>query len=164
MRKCSYPPAPDHQIPVITTENKTDGNRRRLGRRERLALAAVGLVLVGLLAVAVWIPPSPTGYGAHRRLGLPPCMFLTLFGRPCPTCGMTTAWAHLMKGHWLAALQANAGGALLCLLASAAAPWTLGSAIRGAWLAGPPRDVTIAWIAVVVFAVVLIQWIGRLSI
>jgi hypothetical protein len=146
----------------MTTENKTDSGQKKFSRRERFWLAATAVGLAGLLLMAAWLQPSPKGYGTHRRLGLPPCTFLTLVGRPCPSCGMTTAWAYLMKGQWLEALRANAGGALLCLLAVAAVPWLLGSAIRGAWFFGPLRDATIAWIAAVVFAVMSIQWLCRL--
>ena len=87
---------------------------------------AVGLL--GLLAIAAMLKPSPLGHGTHQQLGLPPCTFWVLFGRPCPTCGMTTAWAHLVRGQWVDACRANLGGALLGLLAMVAAPWLLGSA------------------------------------
>jgi hypothetical protein len=125
-------------------------------------LAAAGAGLQGLLLTAAWLEPSPDGRGTHRQLGLPPCAFLTLFSRPCPTCGMTTAWAYLMKGQWQNACRANAGGTLLGVLAATAVPWLLGSAIRGTWLGGPMRDTVIAWIATVVLLVTLIDWAFRL--
>jgi hypothetical protein len=166
-----YSPAPIHQIRLKTTDKTepTDKTkpperpgRTTLSRRDRLLLAAAGAGLLGLLLVAAWLEPSPNGRGTHRQLGLPPCTFLTLFGRPCPTCGMTTAWACLMKGQWQNACRANAGGTLLGILAATAVPWLLGSAMRGAWLGGPLGDSTIAWIATAVLLVTLIDWAFRL--
>ena len=103
-------------------------------------LAAAGVGLLGLLATAAVLRPSPSGHGTHQQLGLPPCTFWVLFHRPCPTCGMTTAWAHLMRGEWIDACRANTGGVLLGVLAMVAAPWLLGSAIRGRWLAAAPSE------------------------
>ncbi len=84
-----------------------------LGRLIALALAAA---CVALLGAAARVQPSPTGVGTHTRLGLPPCGFMQLTGLPCPNCGMTTAFAHTVRGHWPAALRAQAMGFLLALM------------------------------------------------
>ena len=55
-------------------------------------------------------------------------------------CGMTTAWAHLVRGQWLAACRANVGGVLLGLLAMVGAPWLLGSACQGRWWGWTPTE------------------------
>jgi hypothetical protein len=125
-------------------------------------LAAAGIGLLGLLAIAAMLEPSPLGHGTHQQLGLPPCTFWVLFGRPCPTCGMTTAWAHLVRGEWVDAGRANLGGALLGLLAIAATPWLLGSAVRGDWLGVSPSGAAAAWIAITILLVTLIDWAFRL--
>ena len=141
----------------------TDENRRTtLSRLDRFWLAAAGVGLLGLLATAAVLRPSPSGHGTHQQLGLPPCTFSVLFHRPCPTCGMTTAWAHLMRGEWLAACRTNAGGALLGVLAIVAAPWLLGSAIRGRWLGVAPSERAAAWISAIVMLVTMIDWAIRL--
>ena len=75
---------------------------------------------------------------------------------------MTTAWAHLMRGEWLAACRTNAGGALLGVLAIVAAPWLLGSAIRGRWLGVAPSERAAAWISAIVMLVTMIDWAIRL--
>jgi hypothetical protein len=121
-------------------------------------LAAAGLGLLGLLAIAAVLRPSPLGHGTHEQLGLPPCTFLTLFHRPCPTCGMTTAWAYLMRGEWLDACRVNAGGALLGVLAMVAAPWLLGSAIRGNWLIAAPSEQAAAAVCAIVLLVTTFGW------
>ena len=75
---------------------------------------------------------------------------------------MTTAWAHLVRGEWHDACRANAGGTLLGLLAMAAVPWLLGSALRGDWLVVSPIGRTAVWILTVVLLVTMIDWAIRL--
>jgi hypothetical protein len=125
-----------------------------------LALLAVGLSV--LLAIAAVLHPDPHHFGTHRQLGLPPCTFYDLFGVPCPTCGMTTAWAYALHGEIFQSLQANTGGALLAMLAIVAAPVLLVTAIRGRRFAWLPGDRWSVWIASGLLAVVLVQWGYRL--
>ena len=115
-----------------------------------------------LLATAEWLKPSPLRHGTHQQLGLPPCTFLALFGRPCPTCGMTTAWAHLVRGQVIGALRVNVGGTLLAVVAAIAVPWLLGSAARGRWLGMVPNGTAAACISTTILLVILIDWLVRL--
>ncbi len=39
-----------------------------------------------------------------------------LFGIPCPTCGMTTAFAHAVRGQFIPAFHAQPAGLVLALL------------------------------------------------
>ena len=128
----------------------------------RLLLGAIGLGLIFLIAVAAMLKPSPFQLGTHQQLGLPPCSFLVLFGVPCPTCGMTTAWAHLMHGELIRAFQANIGGVLLAVLAMAAAPWLMISAARGRWLIWRPNGSVVGYVSGVIIAIALVQWGFRL--
>lgn len=136
--------------------------RMRLGGPARLGAAALGVGLVVPLVVACLLEPDPHGRGTHQQLGLPPCSIVVLFGRPCPTCGMTTAWANVVRGRWTAAFRAHVGGTLLCLLDVVAVPWLLVSAMRGRWLGGAVPGVAGPWIAVVVALVTLVEWLWRL--
>lgn len=86
-----------------------------------------------------------------------------LFGVPCPSCGMTTSWAHVMHGDLSAALGANVGGTLLAGLAAAATPWLLISAAANRWWAAAPRDRWLALLAGMVVAVTMVDWLWRLS-
>src|SRR5947209_2100708 len=61
----------------------------RLPLVQRLALVTAGTVLIGLLATAACLTPSPRGMGTHQQLGLPPCTVVQWFGVRCPSCGMT---------------------------------------------------------------------------
>lgn len=89
------------------------GSRRILG-------AAVAAGALSLLAVAAWLKPSSTGVGTHLQLGLMQCGWVTAFGKPCPTCGMTTAFAHAAHGDLASAAVAQPMGAALAVAASAA--------------------------------------------
>ncbi|MGE0758889.1 MAG: DUF2752 domain-containing protein, partial [Pirellulaceae bacterium] len=112
----------------------------RLSLVARIGLAGCGLTLAGLLFVAGSLQPDVRRWGTHQQLGLPPCSIQTWYRVRCPSCGMTTAWAHVMRGQWPAALRANVGGTVLAVTAALACPWCLGAAWRGRWLAVQPTD------------------------
>jgi hypothetical protein len=135
----------------------------RLSSRTRLNLVVVGLCLLTLLLVAAWLRPDPQGLGTHRQLGLPPCTVKMLFNMRCPTCGMTTAWSHVMHGQWPTALRTNVGGTLLAIAALAGVPWLLVSATRGRWWFGRPTEFTLAVALGLVVAISLVEWILRLT-
>ena len=86
----------------------TDWVRRLIG-----AVVAVGCA--GVLALAAWMEPAANGLGTHESLGLPPCGWIVTMDLPCPTCGMTTAFAHAADGHLLAAFHAQPFGGLMSL-------------------------------------------------
>lgn len=125
-------------------------------------MIALGLALLALLVVARSLEPNSRGYGTHQGLGLPPCTSIVLFGCRCPTCGMSTSWANLVRGRVVDAASANLGGTLLCGAALAAVPWMLLSGGRGRWVVWRPRSVVIATASVVVSIVTLVDWIVRL--
>ncbi len=71
------------------------------------------LVLVGCIALGslcAWLKPDDSWIGTSSQLGLAPCSLPTLVGIPCPTCGMTTAFAHAIRGEWLASFRAQPAG------------------------------------------------------
>lgn len=74
----------------------------------------------GLLGTAAWLEPDASGLGTHAQLGLPACGWIHAAGVPCPTCGMTTAFALAADGRLLAALACQPAGAVLALLTAAA--------------------------------------------
>lgn len=76
------------------------------------------LSFVVTVALAAWLQANAAGLGTHRTLGLPPCLFLTLTGLPCPSCGLTTSFTHLVHFQVLAAFRAHPlGPALFSLFA-----------------------------------------------
>jgi hypothetical protein len=136
---------------------------RRLSRRGRILLAAIGLGAVSLLFTARRLTPDPRGYGTHEQLGLAPCGFARMTGMACPTCGTTTAWSHTLRGYVPAALSANAGGTVLCGLAIVAAPWALASAAAGRSLLGRPTAKGLLIVGSAWLAVTLLDWAQRLA-
>ena len=59
-------------------------------------------------------------------------------GVPCPGCGLTTAFAHAVRGEWSLAASANPLGLMLFFVACLCIPLGVTAAIRGwsvdAWI------------------------------
>lgn len=85
--------------------------RAGLGRRIRGSLILAPCLAV--LAVSLWLHPREAGYGTHRALGLPACGFLAQTGYPCPSCGMTTAFADMAHARCVDAFLAHPFGVML---------------------------------------------------
>lgn len=132
---------------------------RGLTLPSRVWAGVAALSCLAVLAAAAWISPSPAGYGSHTQLGLAPCQWAALTGKPCPTCGMTTAFSHAAHADLLSAVQAQPFGALLALVTATVfwlsvhaaftgsrsleaaggllrwwVWWVLGLALTGAWV------------------------------
>jgi hypothetical protein len=125
--------------------------------------AAAGLALVGLVAVAARLAPDKRGFGTHEQLGWPSCQVRLWTGRPCPTCGMTTAWSHAVRGQWGAAFAASTGGVMGFAIAVVAAAWTLAAATTGRWLVAQPRPRWMLLVATGWLIVTLADWARRLA-
>ena len=69
-----------------------------------------------VIAIAHRLQPRAQGFGTHQQLGLPPCMFHSLTGLPCPGCGLTTSFAHAAKLHLIEAFIAQPFGLLAFFL------------------------------------------------
>jgi hypothetical protein len=128
----------------------------------RWLLLAWSLFLLGGFALARSVEPDPRGFGTHQRLGLPPCTFRALCNLPCPSCGMTTSFAHLTRGHLALAIQSNAGGALLALVCAAQIPWCWWSACRGrlVGVSQPARGILAVMLTVA--GVSVLNWLFQL--
>jgi hypothetical protein len=127
----------------------------------RAGLIALGLLLAGLLVTARWLVPDSSGIGTHEQLGLEPCFTLRLWHIRCPSCGMTTAWSHTMRGHFDEAVLANAGGAITCMLAMVISPWTLVSGLNGRWTGWKPTESALLCVAVAVVGITLLDYFVR---
>ncbi len=111
--------------PIIETRHL---ERPRIGR-----LYAGGVLLAAgvIVGIGLWLVPAQGHVGTHRQLGLLPCGFLTMTGYPCPTCGMTTAFAHAVRGQVVDSIRSQPAGFVLALVtiligASAAGAMTVG--------------------------------------
>ena len=132
------------------------------GRLARCLLVCWSVFLLAGFSLAVSKTPDPDGRGTHKKFGLPECGFLTMFNKPCPSCGMTTSFAHFVRGQWIDAGRANIGGLLLALVCTVQVPWCLWSAWRGElWRVRQP-DVWLMWIIGVLTVVTGGNWIVTL--
>jgi hypothetical protein len=98
---------------------------------QRLLWWGIAGSCVLVLAAAAVVEPDSRGYGTHTQLGLPPCGFLLLTGSPCPGCGLTTAFAYGIRGHWSQAASANPLGLALFLVVCLCIPLGVTAALRG---------------------------------
>lgn len=98
----------------------------------RLVAGGVAAVTLGVLLVAAALHPAASGEGTHEQLGLPPCSLKARTGIPCPSCGMTTAFAHAARGQWLASFTVQPLGAVLAVVTAMTALGGLYVLITGA--------------------------------
>jgi Protein of unknown function (DUF2752) len=138
-------------------------NGRVLSPRGRLLLAGFGLSAIALMATARTLTPDPRGYGTHEQLGLASCRFARWTGWRCPTCGVTTAWAHATRGDVQAALAANVSGTLLFGLFAVASPWAIASATAGRWLGGRPAAGLVLTVSGGLLLLAVLDWVRRLA-
>ena len=79
----------------------------RGGTGDRVAWFILGIIPLAVIALAATLSPDPSGHGTHQQLGLPPCGFIYVTGYPCPGCGLTTAFAHMVRLEFVGAARAN---------------------------------------------------------
>jgi hypothetical protein len=123
----------------------------------------VGLVAVlgaAAMGAASLVHPDAVDHGPVL------CPFRLLTGLPCPGCGLTRSWVHLMHGQLSAATAANPFGLVALLTAVALLGVVAGSVVRrrpiptwaelGAGAARLPRSAAIRATG----GVVLAGWLG----
>jgi hypothetical protein len=91
-------------------------------KSDRTRYIAMGMVSGAVLIVARLLQPSSHGVGTHEQLGLPACAFLHFTGIPCPSCGLTTSFAHAARLHFYEALAAQPFGLILFCLTALSVP------------------------------------------
>ena len=83
----------------------------------RLQGFLAALACTFMLLTAWHLEPSYLPLGQRSQLSLPGCAFRNRTGYPCPTCGMTTAWAKAVRADLISSFRANIAGAVLALTA-----------------------------------------------
>lgn len=84
----------------------------RATRGERVTAGLLAAACLGVLIVGASLNPDPSGMGTHTQLGLRPCGWVVAFGKPCLTCGMTTAVTNVAHGRFLTGFITQPAGAL----------------------------------------------------
>lgn len=85
-----------------------------------ISAAVLGGCLL-LFGVASRLEPAASGIGSHEQLGLAPCGLMMLWRFPCPTCGMTTAFANTARGRFVSAFHAQPAGLALAVAVAVSA-------------------------------------------
>ena len=105
--------------------------------RAFLIVMAAAMVVVFYLATRVQpyiADGTPRKEASHQTLGRPPCRFREVTDMPCPSCGMTTSFAHLVRGDIVNSVRANWVGTGLAVFCILFIPWSLVSSVRGKYL------------------------------
>lgn len=144
-------PRPVDAVPVLTSW-------------VRGTLVGVVAGLVTVFAIAAWLNPydgegQPRAMETHRQMGLPPCTFYKLSGMPCPSCGMTTSFALLVRGDVLNSLRANAVGTILAAVCLAIIPWGLASIVVNRPLFIVSMERALLSIVIGFLTLMLIRWL-----
>lgn len=101
---------------AVTTRQRPPARTER--DLSRLYAALIAVVCLAILLVGAGLTPSNAGHGTHEQLGLPACAFAQTLGRPCATCGMTTAVTHAANGNLARGAVVQPFGAGIALAAA----------------------------------------------
>lgn len=75
----------------------TSSERRR---HASLGIAGLALLLPLLFVLATSFVVTPEDIESGRVVLTPTCTYRRIFGRPCPTCGLTRGFSALSHGRW----------------------------------------------------------------
>jgi hypothetical protein len=154
---------PPH-LPTTDEERSTEqAGPTRLTWGVRSALVFVVALLTGLFAVVAWLDPYDAEGKArksetHTLLGLPPCTFKTLTGKPCPSCGMTTSFSLMLHVDPVNAWKANEVGVLMATFLLAVVPWALVSLARNRLVYIASLERALTWAVAVFLILLLLRW------
>jgi len=125
----------------------------------------IGMVIgiTAIFGIAAWLNPyGPDGnallMGTHEQLGFPPCNFMILTGKPCPSCGMTTSFALMVRGDFENALGANPVGSALAFFLMFVLPWGLASLWFGKTLFIRSIELTGLIVLALFVGIALLRW------
>ena len=159
--------------PKILTEVQPTGNANRW---VRLGLVVVSLLITTVFIVATFVRPYeydrttkeyvldeqgnkiPLRMGSHTSIGLDPCRFKEMFNLPCPSCGMTTSFATVVRGDLSNSVKANWVGTLLAAVSAFVALWGIASAFRGRLLGVTTIEIPLGFLVGTMATLMLIRW------
>jgi hypothetical protein len=92
------------------------GIRHKVSPGLRVFAFLIALACISVLVTAAGLTPSDKGHGTHIQLGLPACQWVIRFAKPCPMCGMTTAFSHAADLRFGESIKVQPFGTLLSVL------------------------------------------------
>jgi hypothetical protein len=101
----------------------------------------------------------PKPYGTHEGLGLPPCTFKKLTGYVCPSCGMTTSFALLVRGDVINSWKVNQVGTLLAAFLLLCIPWAVASLFRNRLVYIASLERALTWAVAIFLVLLLARWV-----
>lgn len=129
----------------------------------RLVWTFLFLAPFAVALTALQLVPNSAGHGTHMQLGLPPCGFLLVSGLPCPGCGLTTSFSHMVRAEFVGAAMANPFGVLLFLLSFLTMPVALVGFVRG-WSVMDTLDrLQFERWAILLITTCLVVWLVRIA-
>jgi len=143
---------------VLTSSGARGVSPPWLSRGERVTSLLVGGGALGVLLTASRLEPSPFGFGTHQQLGLPACSWPSMFDIPCPSCGMTTAFAYAARGDLLTSFMTQPFGAMLALGTALAVVVGFFGAATGTRVAGLFSPIISRYGALIAVAALLLGW------
>jgi hypothetical protein len=129
---------------------------RLLAPDARRSKARQAGVIAAALALAALTNPN-------RPLPFEVCGFKLLTGLPCPTCGMTRALCHALRGHWSQSITSHPAGLIFAAGLVGWLLWSAAEAYRGRPIAEAPRRRLTHALIVAGVAVSGVFWVTQLA-
>jgi hypothetical protein len=127
----------------------------------RALWALVLAIPIGVLVTATRLTPTAAHGGTHTQLGLEPCGFYDFTGYPCPGCGLTTGFAHLVRGNFADAWAANPFGPMFFLFTLGFIVFATIGLVRGWAISETYRRLEGEWWLIGIALVAMAVWIWR---
>lgn len=136
----------------------------RIGRFARAFLAIMALGFIVVFGIAAWLHPytddgTPLTMATHTQLGMPRCNMVVMYGKPCPSCGMTTSFALLVHGDVWNSLKANWVGTLMAVFWMGLIPWGLYGAVKGRLLWVKNGEMFLTFAIGVILVLMIARWV-----
>jgi hypothetical protein len=129
----------------------------------RFTWAVLFALPTAVLITAAFLTPNPEGHGTHTQLGLPPCGFLVFTSYPCPGCGLTTAFSHMIRFDLFGAWHANPFGIALFSATAAFVPFAALGFVRGWSVVSALDRVHAEKFAIVLALLSVASWVTRVA-
>lgn len=126
-----------------------------------ITLEVIGIAFsLFVLGMSVRLAPDPHAYGTTPKI-FEPCAYRLQTGRPCLSCGMTTAFSNMARLRPADAWTANPAGIPLFLLTLVTPFWLL----HAAWTGKDPLRFTRGrlgrWILPLLATFIVAVWVDR---